>query len=280
MDKRVYNQNNTMDKIAWTNVSIKLGELKPWDDNPRLFTKKQAKRLLESWEKFGQVQTIAIDPGGSVLDGHQRLSALLTLRGSDYQVDARQASRELTESERKELVITLHAGAVGSWDWDVLSGWDGAEIIDYGMDLDVLRDWKKDISGLNLLLESEKPEIIDAEPQIDRAAELQEKWGVKTGDLWKIGEHKLLCGDCTSKENAVILFGEKNPILGVTSPPYAVGKEYEEGISFQDHIKLLENLADRVLDIIIPGGFFFVNFGEIAALSHASPMTGSLSLKE
>ena len=41
--------------------------------------------------------------------------------------------------------------------------------------------------------------MADAAPQMDRAAELNKKWQVKTGDLWRIGEHRLLCGDCTVK---------------------------------------------------------------------------------
>jgi len=120
-----------------------------------------------------------------------------------------------------------------------------------------------------------KGEMVDAEPQIDRAEELLEKWQVKSGDLWQIGEHRLLCGDCTRVENANILFGNKHAQMGLTSPPYAIGKEYEEDVTFDEHIKLLEGLADRSLEIIEPGGFFFVNFGEIAARSHASPLTGS-----
>jgi DNA modification methylase len=63
--------------------------------------------------------------------------------------------------------------------------------------------------------------------------------------------------------------------LGVTSPPYAVGKEYEAGVSFSDHLTLLRGFADRALDTLDPGGFLFVNFGEIAAQSHTKPLTGS-----
>lgn len=43
----------------------------------------------------------------------------------------------------------------------------------------------------------EPREEVDAEPQVDRASELQEKWQVKTGDLWQCGEHRLICSDCT-----------------------------------------------------------------------------------
>jgi len=67
----------------------------------------------------------------------------------------------------------------------------------------------------------------DAEPQIDRAEELNRKWKVKMDDLWRIGEHRLLCGDSTRREDVErVTGGEKSPLL-ITSPPYWVGKEYE-----------------------------------------------------
>mgnify|MGYP007100080535 FL=1 len=178
--------------------------------------------MLASWKEFGQVQTIAISPSLVVLDGHQRLNVLLAAHGADYQVDARQASRELSEDEQKRLVITLHAGAVGSWDWDSLSGWDAPDLMDWGMSADTLADWKRDVAALNNLIESEKPEPVDAEPQVDRAAELLEKWGVKPGDLWRIGDHRLLCGDSTKREDVErVMVGEKADYL-FTDPPYGI----------------------------------------------------------
>lgn len=146
------------EKIEWTNIRVKLGDMKPWADNPRLSTKKQAQRLLDSWNEFGQVETIAVDPELSVLDGHQRLSALMTIYGADYEVDARQSSRTLSEDERKKLVVYLHSGAVGSWDWDAISNWDAPSLIDWGMDEDSLKDWKKDVKALDLMLESDEPD--------------------------------------------------------------------------------------------------------------------------
>ena len=144
-------------KPTWSNVTVKLGDLKPWANNPKFSTKAQAKRLLASFEKFGQVQTVAVSPTMQVLDGHQRLSALLTIHGEDYTLDARQSNRELTDEERRELVVTLHAGAVGSWDSDLLANWDAPLLIKWGLDGDTLGQWKRDTSMLARLLESEEP---------------------------------------------------------------------------------------------------------------------------
>ena len=182
-------------KPTWSNVTVKLGDLKPWANNPKFSTKAQAKRLLASFEKFGQVQTVAVSPTMQVLDGHQRLSALLTIHGEDYTLDARQSNRELTDEERRELVVTLHAGAVGSWDWNSLSGWNAPELIEWGLDGEALKEWKHDAGALQTMLESEEPDTQDAEPQIARAEELREKWQTQEGQVWQVGNSICLCGD-------------------------------------------------------------------------------------
>jgi len=168
-----------MSKINWTNITVRLGDLKAWPDNPRQSTKAQAKKLLESFDEFGQVETIAVSPDLEVYNGHQRLSALLTVHGKDYQIDARQASRALTEQERKKLTIFLHAGATGSWDWDTLSGWDASEMISWGLDDTTLKEWKHDISGLGELLKSEQGGENDKKYSANIEAPIYEPKGIK-----------------------------------------------------------------------------------------------------
>jgi DNA modification methylase len=59
--------------------------------------------------------------------------------------------------------------------------------------------------------------------QIDKAAELQQKWRTATGQLWRIGEHQLLCGDARKEEDVIRLMGGERAVLFATDPPYAVG---------------------------------------------------------
>jgi hypothetical protein len=151
-----------MGDIVWMNTRVKLGDLKPWQDNPRTSTKAQAKRILRSFEQFGQVAPIAVGPGFEVYDGHQRLSALLTIHGPNFEVEARQSSKMLTDDERRGLVLAL-ANATGSWDWDSLSNWDTSTLSDWGFDKDTLKGWKSDVTALGEFLKSEQAGGADAD---------------------------------------------------------------------------------------------------------------------
>jgi DNA modification methylase len=213
--------------ITWQPVTTELSALVPWEHNPKTISKPHAKRLLANWQELGQWQTIAIGPAGEVYDGHQRLSVLKAAYGDGYQVKALQSSRALNDEERGRIVFEGTAGAVGQIDWEVAASFDAGALQGWGMDADTLRDWKRDTAALDNFLKSEAVEPQDADPQIDRAAELNEKWQVKTGDLWRIGEHRLLCGDSTKREDVERVMDGERAELAPVDPPYNVGFEYD-----------------------------------------------------
>jgi len=202
--------------ITWTNVTRKLGELQPWVRNPRQIKSDQARRLAESFDTFGQVETIAIGPDNEVYNGHQRLNVLLAKHGADYVVECRQASRALTEKEREKLTVFLHKGAAGEWDFDILAN---------EFEVDDLLEWGFEAFELGI---DDKPEPgEDTEPQIDRAEELRVKWDVHSGDLWQLGEHRLICGDCTDADVVARVMGGERAALAPVDPPYNVGFDYD-----------------------------------------------------
>lgn len=123
------------DKITWTNEKRKLSELIPWERNPRMIKKDQAKRLAQSFEEFGQVETVAISQSGEIYNGHQRLKVLSEKFGGDYEIEVRVSSRDLSEKEREKLTIFLHQGTTGEWDFDILANeFDFDDLIDWGFE--------------------------------------------------------------------------------------------------------------------------------------------------
>lgn len=218
-----------MTETTWTATTIALSKLKPWERNPKRISKAHAARLLDLWERLGQFQTIAIGPAGEVYDGHQRLSVLKAKHGGSYVVQVLQASRPLTEAEREELTIAAHSGTTGSWDWDALAGWDVDNLTAWGLDEELLKDWNAGATALREMLTAEAaPTGEDPGPQVDKAAELQAKWGTATGQLWLLDsgngyEHRLICGDCTDAEVVRRVMGGDSIIdMIATDPPFAI----------------------------------------------------------
>jgi DNA modification methylase len=213
-----------MSDIVWTPVRVRLGQIRPWDKNPRMSSKRQAERLIKSERDLGQIQTLAIGPADDdglypLYDGHQRCKAWFTVKGAEFELWAMQSNRPLREEERRQAAILVHT-ATGGWDWNDVTGWDAGELKEWGFDEDTLKGWQEDSKNLKEFLQSEKPSA-DAEPQTDRAAELLEKWGVKPGDLWQIGDHRLVCGDCTDAAVVEKISGEEIGAV-IADPPYGV----------------------------------------------------------
>jgi DNA modification methylase len=199
--------------IHWTNERRKLRDLVPWEHNPREINKAEAERLGESLLEFGQIQTIAVGPDNEVYDGHQRklVWSVLPQFGPDYEVDVRVSSRKLTDRERQKLVVFLHRGAVGQWDWEELANsFELPDLLEWGFDEGELIGWPQDEPAP------------DPGAQIDKAAELQEKWGVVRGDVWQCGRHWIMCGDSTQAEDIALLMGDVRARLVFTDPPYGV----------------------------------------------------------
>jgi len=168
-----------MSAITWKPIRVRLRDLEPWERNPRKMSKRAAEKLIEGWRELGQAETIAVGPNGEVYNGHQRLSVLSAAFGYDFDVWALQSSRPLTEAERERLVLLLHAGATGGWDWDALANWDAETLMDGGID-EALRDvLKTDLKAIDELLASTDADeddfsaLLDADDSVvERASDI------------------------------------------------------------------------------------------------------------
>jgi DNA modification methylase len=104
----------------------------------------------------------------------------------------------------------------------------------------------------------------DTEPQIDRAKELRQKWGVESGQLWQLDNHRLICGDCTDATVVKRVMGGERAILAPVDPPYNVGFNYDSTtvddnktaeayeVFSRAWFNLCQSISDR--QIVTPGG--------------------------
>jgi len=237
---------NSKQQMFWTNEKRKLSDLKPWERNPRQIKDKQAKLLAESFSDFGQVETIAISANGDIYNGHQRLSVLAGKYGMDYEVDVRVSSRDLTEKERERLTVYLHRGATGEWSWDELANWDMSDLLTWGFEES---DFPFDVAPAT-------NEGADAEPQIDKAEELRQKWDVQSGQMWQLGEHRIICGDCTDRAVVERVMGGEKADCVVTDSPYGINREGIEN----DDPKGLRLLFDKCLAVMPTHDAVIINF--------------------
>ena len=193
---------------------LKLSQIKPNPTNPRKIGKVEMERLVKSLQDFPEMmelREIIVDENNIILGGNMRYRALKQIGEKEC---IAKIVTGLTVDQKREFIIKDNS-AFGQYDMDALANlWSDLPLADWGVDLP--EDWLKSDA-----------EPADAEPQIDKASELNKVWKVAPGDLWQIGEHRLLCGDSTKQEDvARVMDGEKAD-MSVTSPPYGVGKSYE-----------------------------------------------------
>jgi DNA modification methylase len=233
----------------------KISDLIPAPYNPRQSTAKQEKHLKESLEKFGLVEPIIFNKQtGYIVGGHFRVRELKKLGIKEIEC----VIVDLNEEDEKELNIRLNANT-GSWDWDTLANdWDVVDLEAWGLEI----------------------------PQFDTVEELEAseddyevpEGGIETdiviGDLFEIGEHRLLCGDSTDSELLQKLLQGKKPELLLTDPPYGIGyagsmqlgqekhgwKQYEGGWDeSKPESGVLQYLCQITENQIIWGGNYFTD---------------------
>ena len=223
-----------------TTKKLKLSQIKPNPTNPRKIGKVEMERLVKSLQDFPEMlelREIIIDENNIILGGNMRYRALKQIGEKEC---VAKIVTGLTPEQKREFIIKDNS-AFGEWDMDLLSSsWSDLPLVDWGVDLP--EDW----------LVEEKTEPADAEPQIDRAAELNKVWRVKTGDLWQIGDHRLLCGDSTKKEDVGRVMGGEKARLCFTSPMYGNARDYNSGkFDYMEIYKKFSEIAFSLCDDVL-----------------------------
>lgn len=199
---------------------MKIGELKPLEKNP--FKSKGDKQIeliaksISSFQKMMEIRKIVIDENNEILGGNKRYFALKMLNYTEIPDNWIDKRTDLTEEEKKEFIVKDNAHWGSEWDFDLLKEWS----VD-------LQDW-----GIEMNFEDIKIEDVE-EVEPDNPEEI--KTEIKEGDIFQIGKHRLMCGDCTIKENVdKLMNGEKADMI-FTDPPYSVNYEKKTQEIFKDN---------------------------------------------
>jgi len=197
---------------------ISTTDLIPYANNPRTHSDQQVAQVAASIQEFGFNNPILIDEHNSIIAGHGRLAAAQKL---DLKLVPTITLEGLSEAQRKAYVIADNKLTEnGGWDYDLL-----AVEIERLKELDVDIDLTGfDPTELDTILE---PEVVEGLTDEDEVPEAPEVPITKRGDVWILGNHRLMCGDSTSIDDVDKLMAGQKADMVFTDPPYGV--EYEGG---------------------------------------------------
>ena len=205
--------------------------LSPYSNNSRTHSAEQIQQIATSIREFGFTNPILIDPDDNIIAGHGRLAAAKTMKLDQVPCIVLHG---LDDAQRQAYVIADNQLALNA-DWDLATLKAEVErLCDLDFNTDLLGF---DGKFLEQLLETtvDPLEIID-DPQVDPDAPIVSK----VGDVWLLGDHRVMCGDSTSVDDVAKLMGGKTAALLHADPPYGMGKA-KDGV-------LNDNLYNEKLD--------------------------------
>jgi hypothetical protein len=191
-------------------LTKKINEISSAKYNPRKITDEAMGRLTKSLAEFGNIQPITWNVRtGNVVGGHQRLKVYKAMGKTEVDVWA----VDLDEQKEKAANIALNKLS-GEFDMPMLK--DILEEIDTGdLDMEITGFGMDEIA---LMMEDAHPEITE-----DEVPEVPVDAITKPGDLWLLGEHRVLCGDSTSEADVSRLMNGEKADMVFTDPPYGIG---------------------------------------------------------
>jgi DNA modification methylase len=189
---------------------VKITEVKTNAKNPRTIKDEKFRKLVKSIQEFPDMLNkrpliVFTDVDGKyvVLGGNMRLKACKEIGLKEIPVIL---ADEWTEEQKAEFLIKDNVG-FGEWDWDILTDeWDTNNLEDWGLDLPV------DLSVKELEAEEDNFDVPEGGIETD----------IVLGDLFEIGEHRLLCGDSTCSDTVAKLMNGEKADMVFTDPPYGM----------------------------------------------------------
>lgn len=200
---------------------VDIDKLVPYANNARTHNKEQILKLRSSLREFGFVDPVVIDKNYTILAGHGRIMAAKEEGIKEVPcvfVD------HMTEAQKKAYILTANRTALDAgWDEELLAV-EMEELQNLGFDLGLTGFDEKEIADL-FAIDSDEAK----EDNFDVDAELEKPCKSKTGDIWHLGKHTVICGDSTLPETYTAFLGDTKVNLVCTDPPYLVNLESTSG---------------------------------------------------
>ena len=217
-----------MSKTTTEMQLVAISKLIPYVNNARTHNTQQINKLRSSLREFGFINPVIIDREFNVIAGHGRIMAAKEEGINEVPcvfVDY------LTEAQKKAYIIADNRMAMDA-------GWD-EELLKVEIEALQAEDFDLSLTGFD---EKELASFFDTsdnakEDDFDVDTELGKPPVTKTGDLWLLGNHRLLCGDSTKEKSYTLLMNGKKANLVVTDPPYNVNYQGTAGKIKNDNME-------------------------------------------
>ena len=198
----------------------RIERLIPRANNPRTHSREQVAHIAASMREWGWTNPILVGADDDITAGHARLLAAEKLGMKEVPVIV---LRHLSPAQRRALVIADNKLAIegAAWDEEMLR-----------IELAILHeeDYNLDLVGFDDVELQRLPEAQDNAPGLtdaDAVPEVQPEPIARLGDLFILGDHRVICGDCTDPDVVARLLGGAKPLLLITDPPYGIELDSE-----------------------------------------------------
>ena len=228
---------------------VKIQEVKLNPNNPRLIKDEKFKKLVQSIKDFPEmlnIRPIVVNQDMIILGGNMRYKACKEAGLKEIPI----IIADLTEDQQREFLIKDNTSG-GEWDWEVLANeWNSEELEAWGLDVPSFE--------VDEVLEAEEDDFDATPPTVAKTV---------LGDLYEIGEHRLLCGDSTQTDTFEKLMQGEFANMCVTDPPYNVAYEggtkdkltiENDSMSNDDFYKFLYDFYTALSTVVKKGGAIYV----------------------
>ena len=235
---------------------VKVALITPHPKNPRIHPDGQLNSLGASFDEFGVVWPIVVDDNYRLMAGEGRW---LTAKKKGFEEYPCIVIRGWSESKKLRFMVADNR-------LPQLAGFDN-EV--YRAAMKLIKDDGLPIESLGfdeatLLALMTPPYVENAAPADEIVPDVPKNPVTRKGDIWMLGDHRLICGDCRDAADVARLVGKDKINIGFTSPPYAEQRDYDASSGFvpinpDDYVEWFGPVSENVASHLAPDGSFFVN---------------------